>query len=80
MILFEANAVAPLVKLPDAAEEEGVQSEKGIGKRAAGDGFFVRGGRISVAGANRVYNADNLLQVPTTFERLRNLETRWQQL
>jgi hypothetical protein len=27
MILFEANAVAPLVKLPDAAVEERVQRE-----------------------------------------------------
>src|ERR1700730_11159748 len=27
MILFEANAVAPLVKLPDAAKEERVQLE-----------------------------------------------------
>jgi len=28
MILFEANAVAPLVKLPDAAVEERVQRER----------------------------------------------------
>jgi hypothetical protein len=29
MILFEANAEAPLVKLPDAAKEETVQLEMG---------------------------------------------------
>jgi hypothetical protein len=59
MILFEANAVAPLVNLPDAAVEETVQWEIGV-KRVAGHGLGQQRREHWGAGGESVYNARNL--------------------
>jgi hypothetical protein len=69
MILFEANAVGPLVKLPDVAMEERVQLEIVLG--SGGSGFLEaatgRCGKGAAREANRVYNAGNLLQGPNYY-------------
>jgi hypothetical protein len=74
MILFEANAVAPLVNLPDAAAEERVQWEIVLRSRGLCRILVIRSMKIATHWTNRVYIAANLfarsqfLRLPVIFE------------
>jgi hypothetical protein len=75
MILFEANAVAPLVNLPDAAAEETVQWKIVLRTSGLCRIFAICSVKIATQGANRVYNAHNLFAGKQVFKTTPNLET-----
>ena len=80
MILFEANAVAPLVNLPDVAAEETVQWKIVLRTIGLSRILAIRSVKIATQSANRAYNAHNLFAGKQVFNTTRNLETRWLQL